>query len=173
MPPKKRIIIPDKSTQRKPGDNLIKCLNCPRLFSSVHKYRKHIKKHAREIQKPPPSPPTKKLLSRRSTDTNDGVYDFCSFIEEEDNVSFDAGRDDSDADSYFSDGALDCMNESDGNDSDANNEEAQDDSSNNFDVDKDDDDDDDDEYDDNVDDDDDTEEGQWSEYFAQQVNKLI
>lgn len=152
MPRKKRIIVADKSTQRKAADNHLKCLDCPKWFSSVHKYRKHIKKHAREKQKPPPSPPTK-LLSRRSTDTSVGVYDFCSIIEEEDDVSFDAGHDDSDADSYFSDGGLECENESDDNERDANNQEAQDGSSNDSDVDADDDDDDYDE--DNEDDEDD------------------
>ena len=81
----------------------LKCPHCLDYFWRVNAFRKHLRRHPKQHSLPPPSPPTK-LLSRRSSDVTDGVFDFATILEDDQDVTFDAQRNvDSDGDSYFSD----------------------------------------------------------------------
>jgi hypothetical protein len=81
----------------------LKCPHCPVYFWQVGAFRNHIRSHPKQRSLPPPSPPTK-LLSRRSPDETDGVFDFPSILEDSNDVTFDVQEDaESDGDSYFSD----------------------------------------------------------------------
>jgi uncharacterized C2H2 Zn-finger protein len=114
--PKKKLCTANKSTQKKPGQEMLKCPWCPIWYHHPSDYHRHIRSHPQFLNPPPKSPPNK-LLSRRSADVSDGIFDFGTILDDGNGQNSDAESEpNSDDNSYFSDYRYDRESSSDDND---------------------------------------------------------
>jgi len=97
----------NKRTQKKAGQQPLKCPWCPSWYVQACDYRRHIRSHPQSSIRQAESPPNK-LFSRRSSDESNGVFDFDNVVEDENAKLCFAAEPDSDDDSYYSDCGYEC-----------------------------------------------------------------